>query len=270
MPPSSVHSSRQNNLIRIEKKRVTKMNTINKRILNAALGSVGVSAVVIALLFLAVEDDARPLAPTSVVEKAGAARPAAPLPAERRPAVDGRSERSAELANMERAQRGLLQKIERLESLIAEAGGDEESVEADELDSDVDKRGVPESPEAEEERMLAQIREQVHMLDTTLYAEVVDRKWAEPATIALREALEKELADTIDVLEADCRSTMCRLSLAVDPASLEESFRKLQEVIPWNGESFFQMDDVDSGEAVLYIAREDLSLPRATQEDVRG
>lgn len=113
--------------------------------------------------------------------------------------------------------------------------------------------------------MMAQIRAQVSNLETTLQTELVDKDWARPAADALRQAFEAEAAEGVELLEADCRSSMCRLTLAFDPARAEETFRNLQRMIPWEGEAFFQIEDLDSGEAILYIAREEYPLPRVTE-----
>ena len=38
----------------------------------------------------------------------------------------------------------------------------------------------------------------------------------------------------------------------------------LPEIMPWNSEMLFHVEDIDSGTAVMYIAREDHPLPRLT------
>jgi len=55
------------------------------------------------------------------------------------------------------------------------------------------------------------------------------------------------------------------MEIAFQPGEHENNFRHLQELVPWSGEMFFQVDDINAGEAVIYIARENHSLPRISE-----
>lgn len=235
------------------------MKITNRKVLIAAVGSAGVLAMLITMALMAASGDD---SETPAVAEEPRAVTRTPLSAERLTAP-GKVEESVQVAKMERAQAELLEKVERLESMLAGAEGGRLSRDVDDLEGNLDEGGVEESPEAREERAMAAISAQIDLLETTLDTELEDEEWADAAVTALRDAFEGEIADGIQLLEADCRSSMCRLTLAFDAGLAEEGFRKLQSIAPWAGETFFQVNDVTSGEAVVYIAREDHRLPRA-------
>ena len=59
---------------------------------------------------------------------------------------------------------------------------------------------------------------------------------------------------------------MCRMEFSLNGSeSPEESFRKLADFAPWQGEGFIRIQDGNDGEsaqAVVYLARAGYSLPR--------
>lgn len=238
------------------------MKTSSRKVLSAAIGSAGVLALVISAM--AVGPDTRE--PRSAA--AAAISPISDQPVVRQSSASSvKSDGSAELARMEAAQAELMRKVERLEALLADSRRDEVPREDEQPAAGPDESRIEESPEAQEERVSAQIREQIEFLETSLGRELADKEWAKPAMIALGDAFETEAAEGIDLLEADCRSSMCRIRLAFDPSIAEESFGRLQSIVPWSSEGFFHIDDVDSGEAVLYLSREDHQLPRRNDGD---
>ena len=238
------------------------MKTSSRKVLSAAIGSAGVLALVISVMAVG-RDIAEPQS-----APAAALSPIAEQPVVRQSSASSvKGDRSAELARMEEAQAELTRKVERLEALLADSRREEISREDEQPAAGPEESRIEESPEAREERVRAQIREQVELLETTLGRELDDKEWAKPAMISLGEAFETEAAEGIDLLEADCRSSMCRIRLAFDPSRAEESFGRLQTIVPWSGEAFLQIDDMDSGEAVLYLAREDHQLPRQDSGD---
>ncbi len=239
------------------------MKTPRRNVLSATIGSAGVLAVVISVMAMG-PDTGEPQSPAAAAISPGAEQP--PV-VHQGPASSDTGDRSAELARMEEAQAELMRKVERLEALLADAGRGAVSRDDEQPLADPEESEIDESPEAQEERMVARIREQVELLETMLGRELVDKEWAKPAMIALRDAFETETAEGIDLLEADCRGSMCRIRLAFDPSRAEESFGRLQAIVPWGGEAFFQIDDVGAGEAVLYLAREGHQLPRRNGGD---
>jgi hypothetical protein len=124
---------------------------------------------------------------------------------------------------------------------------------------------VPESPEAEEESVNAELIAQMGLLDDTLETEAPDPEWSTEATSALKAKASQNQDIQVNVLDVTCRSSLCRMEIAFQPGEHENSFRHLQELVPWSGEMFFQVDDVNNGEAVIYIARENHSLPKISE-----
>lgn len=124
---------------------------------------------------------------------------------------------------------------------------------------------VAESPEAEEERVNAELIAQMGLLDDTLKTEAPDPEWSTEATSALKAKASQNQDIQVDVLDVTCRTSLCRMEIAFQPGEHENNFRYLQELVPWSGEMFFQVDDVNTGEAVIYIARENHSLPRISE-----
>ncbi|MCP5004369.1 MAG: hypothetical protein GY941_10600 [Planctomycetes bacterium] len=136
-------------------------------------------------------------------------------------------------------------------------------------DSDIERSGDDgqnmENSEAallkEEEEALAQIREELDFLDNTLYAEYADPEWSESAVSSLYEMQNDDMAEGVEVLNADCRSTFCRVDMSIDSENMEDNVRNLMEIIPWDGETYVSIDDIRTGKAVVYISREKHSLP---------
>ena len=232
------------------------MTLANRKVLNAAIGSMTALVAVIVACLLIAGDDTRALQPREPTQT-----PRIPAPATSEvvlpPAKSAASRPVSEADHQE-----LLKKVERLEALIAESAG---LASPSKIDERIDDQNGAESLslEEQEQRVLSQFRAQVETLETVLHSEFVDEEWAKPAMIALSDAFEEQADEGIEMLEVDCRGTLCRLSLAFDPERAEESFKNLQRILPWEGEVFFHLADVDSGEAVVYFARENQQLPRA-------
>ena len=68
-------------------------------------------------------------------------------------------------------------------------------------------------------------------------------------------------SEGVAIIEADCKSSFCRVHLTLGPGSAEQSLKQLENFIPWNGEAFFLVDELDAGEATVYVVREDHTLP---------
>ena len=155
----------------------------------------------------------------------------------------------------------LSKKIDKLESKVARIKANQHLRVQSDLDANFD--GDNEGSLMDEEAQAAvQLQEQVALMNNTLQSEYLDDQWSEAAVADVYESFQKDSGDGYAVLDADCRSTMCRVIVMLGDASPEENFMELGEKLPWNGEIFFQVDDMESGEAVIYLAREDHSLPR--------
>jgi len=118
------------------------------------------------------------------------------------------------------------------------------------------------TPEEEQTRAEAQIQTQVALLEGTLLAEKLDSAWVNAAQLALNTTFHSETMAGVQLMKADCRTTLCRLELFLDGSTApEDSFRKLVHASPWEGQGFVQIDG-ESGKAVVYLSREGYSLPQ--------
>lgn len=153
--------------------------------------------------------------------------------------------------------------IKKLETKIAALAAEKSSVSDIEYNSD-EGRDMDNSEAAqleEKEEALAQIREELDFLDNSLYAEYTDPEWSGSAVSSLYEMQNNDMAEGIEVLNADCGSTFCRMDVAIDPEGVEDKVRNLMQIIPWDGELYVSIDDIGTGKAVVYISREGHSLP---------
>ena len=97
------------------------------------------------------------------------------------------------------------------------------------------------------------------MLAATVLAEEIDSEWATSAQVVLDQAFQSSEADGINLVAAECRTSACRLELSLDGSlPVEDGFRKLVYLSPWQGQAFVQIDD--DGSAVVFLAREGYSL----------
>ena len=117
----------------------------------------------------------------------------------------------------------------------------------------------------EETESVTNERSPVDLIDEALRDETVDIEWSEVAVEALYESLDNESTKGIEILNADCRSTYCRMDLAFDFDIPEKGFGTLGTNLPWNGELFVHIDDANSNEVVAYLARESYELPNFSE-----
>ena len=100
------------------------------------------------------------------------------------------------------------------------------------------------------------------LIDRTIEMERVDRDWAPRAAIALQAAFSSAAMSGYEVIETDCRTTLCRVDLWVDSDRLAvgDGYQRLVRVAPWSGHSFFLISK-DPRYAVFYLSREGDTLP---------
>lgn len=122
------------------------------------------------------------------------------------------------------------------------------------------------TPEEESEQVEVQTMELIESFEQTILAEGTDPEWSSLAELALDEASKSEEMTEFGLVEAKCATTMCRMTLFLDGSEPpEESFRKLVDLAPWQGEGFIYIqegDDGESAQAVIYLARDGYSLPQ--------
>jgi hypothetical protein len=119
------------------------------------------------------------------------------------------------------------------------------------------------TPKQKLERAAAQIQAQVELVEGTLRTETVDPRWTDGAEATLRETFHKENMKGFQLWAVTCRTTLCRTELTLEGSSSpEESFKRLANSVPWQGQGFVRIDPGESAGIVLYLSREGYSLPR--------
>jgi hypothetical protein len=137
---------------------------------------------------------------------------------------------------------------------------------ADTLTHDQTAEKAPSTPEYEDKRAEAHIQAQVQFMEGTVHMERADPTWASAAEQALQEVFQHEESIGLQLVEAQCRATLCRLALSLNGAtSPEESLRYLTHLVPWQGQGFAYIAQGESAEVVVYLAREGYVLPQVTE-----
>lgn len=174
---------------------------------------------------------------------------------------------NGQIAIRKQNQSALSEKIESLQSQIDALAATSQSTPDRTHVQDDEGSAVSETDiETQEEENLSEIYEQIDLFENTITSEPGDAQWSDEAMSSIRESMSNSQDELhMQLLEVDCRSTLCRMSFSLDSKSPENGFRHLQDNIPWDGEMFFQVDDMESGEAIVYIARKDHQLPRIQQ-----
>lgn len=191
---------------------------------------------------------------------------AIPIPSHRnQPHADNSSsnteKHSEEISNLERVQSNLTKKLELLESKIAEIRENQHLAVLNEYDGNNNQNNNTEMHPEIKEDALGPIKEDIDLLET-IQSEPVDVEWSDSATKALYNSVQKNATGSVEIINVDCRSTLCRVEFFLNTPFKEEGFKELEKISPpWNGEGFFEFDE-NSGLAVMYIAREGHSLPR--------
>ncbi|MEW6382250.1 MAG: hypothetical protein AB1611_22020 [bacterium] len=165
-----------------------------------------------------------------------------------------------ETSNLQQTQSDLSKKLEALESVVSDLKANQQQSAAVNK-SDEDKDDVVLTPEQEDAKVAAETQAIIDMMEEKLQAEPVDSEWSDWAEKELSKK-ERDSNKDFKVVNLDCHSTFCRVDLEFNvDLNKEEELGKLQDIIPWNGELFIHVDDVDNGQAIIYVSREGHSLP---------
>jgi hypothetical protein len=109
----------------------------------------------------------------------------------------------------------------------------------------------------------ADAQAQVEVLEGTMRAEPPDPQWAPTAEVALRHAWQGEVTGGLDLVEAACGTTLCRVTFTSPGAGVPaDRLPYLLHLAPWPGLAFFRVDG-EAGEVVVYLVREGYDLPHA-------
>ena len=165
------------------------------------------------------------------------------------------------LARVDRDQESSSQSLNQIAEKLSRAGLDGSTVPAARDDK---ADGATLTPEEERERATARTQAEIDLLEGTLRAEKSDSAWATAAQLALHTTLHKEALPGVQLMKAECRTTLCRMELALDGSTAQESFRNLIDLAPWSGQGLIQLN-AETGLAVMYLAREEHTLPQVTE-----
>jgi hypothetical protein len=174
--------------------------------------------------------------------------------------LTGIEKNNNEVAKLQQEQEKLSKEFDKLQSHLLKELQDKPSVEIGPNEDIID-----ESPEAEEERLITELVAHKDLLDHTLEGEAWDYEWSNEAITALQVSKTQYQDTSIEMIDVDCGSTLCRVMLNFTPGEHENSIRHFQNALPWAGEMFFQVEDINTGEAVIYISRENHSLPKISE-----
>jgi hypothetical protein len=123
------------------------------------------------------------------------------------------------------------------------------------------------TPEEEIEQADAQMWAQIDVIEEAIMAEDPDPDWAQAAVDELDGAYQGEEMAGAEFVSVECRTTMCRMELALTGTkTAEETFRSLADLAPWEGQGFVQIEDGELGQVVVYLAREGHSLPQVEND----
>ena len=93
--------------------------------------------------------------------------------------------------------------------------------------------------------------------------EPTDPKWGGKAQTSLREAYSAATDKGVSLVDAECRSTMCRVTLSVDqpgPKGQKQLMETMNKRTPWPGYRNVHLDTT-TGEVTMYMSREGATLP---------
>jgi hypothetical protein len=115
----------------------------------------------------------------------------------------------------------------------------------------------------------AQADAQATLIEQAVVGEKVDPSWAPAAENAIRRMFQDTQIESLQLVGAQCRATLCRIDIASNGSSpgaedFDQSFRKLLVRMPWQGQGFGRVYDPFSSSptAVFFLAREGQELPR--------
>lgn len=112
-----------------------------------------------------------------------------------------------------------------------------------------------------DDQILEQVHNELDYLDRTIQSEPIDPSWTDSAVTMVQDSWlhDPELGFTVQNVE--CRSSLCRFEMGFEGSVSQDSFNDFAERLPWIGEVFFHLDDTQSGNAVVYLAREGHAMP---------
>ena len=165
-----------------------------------------------------------------------------------------------------------LQKIELQQQRIAQTGLLQEST----FEAEGNKDGIePQTAEQmamqeefEKEQEAIQIEAMVSHLKTELEQESIDEKWGPEIEQNFSDNFAENAPEGSNLVETDCRSTFCRITIA-NNAETDFNPREILGELFTSSEGFFNSTVDDSGKQIteLYVSRDGYNLPADNLEN---
>jgi hypothetical protein len=122
------------------------------------------------------------------------------------------------------------------------------------------------TPEEEEQQIADQTQAQIELMEATVLREAIDPEWAPSAQKVLKETFQQEALSGMYLVDADCRTSLCRMEVVFDETlAPEDGFRMLTDNSPWQGQGFVRIGTDEDPSIMVYLAREGHSLPQAQE-----
>lgn len=150
------------------------------------------------------------------------------------------------------------------EAKDADTGSSKRTASSESLDWSIGALGQ----ETTDERREALPSTHRKQLEAALSREAIDAPWARTAQAELEAAYGMAQAEGVNFDEAECRSTMCRVTLTLDhpgKAGEIQMQRLMDRPAPWPAFRYLQLDRA-SGTAVVFVMREGHQLPALAAE----
>jgi len=163
----------------------------------------------------------------------------------------------AQLASVDHDQSATDQQLDQIADKIRRVGLEKTASTVGEKDAEA----APLTPEQEQERAAARNQAELTLMEGTLRAETSDLAWANTAQLALQTTFQQEALPGVQIVNTECRKTLCRMEFSLDDSTMQESYSNLPDLIPWSAPGFLKID-TETGAAVMYLAREEHSLPQ--------
>ena len=106
------------------------------------------------------------------------------------------------------------------------------------------------------------------LVEQAIVSEQLDPSWAASAETSIRAVFEHSEMQSVKLLNAQCRATLCRIDIAPSDSgaadNFDQSFRRMLLHLPWQGQGFGRVFDPfgRSPTAVFFLAREGNALPQ--------
>lgn len=138
---------------------------------------------------------------------------------------------------------------------VAGSGGKEAA------DARAKDKAPPVPSEEDQAAVEAEMQAYLQALDKKARLEKLDGAWANAAEKKIKDTVFANKVPGLNLVGAKCRSSMCRIELVRDASMpAEQGMRALRLLSPWNAPSSAYV--ADSGEVVVYLAREGHELPQ--------